>query len=97
MTVKELKEKLNRFDDNLIVMACTDMGGFFEITHISKGINEFDGCLFIDDYVEYEDEGNSACAGCVYEDTDSSTEDMGNCVCCSRMVDFAKHDNYKRK
>lgn len=52
MTVKELKEKLNEFDDNLIVMACTDMGGYFEVNNVSRGVNEFDGCLFIDDYEE---------------------------------------------
>lgn len=31
MTVKELKEKLERFDDNLIVMACTDINGIDRI------------------------------------------------------------------
>ena len=52
MTVKELKEKLEQFDDNLVVMLCTDMGGFFPAKCVSQGINEFDGCLFIDDYEE---------------------------------------------
>lgn len=37
------------------------------------------------------------CSGCVYENEDGSTEAVSNCVCCSRQVDFAKHDNYKRK
>lgn len=59
MTVKELKEKLNQFDDNLIVMIpnidwnpynnpCQDVPA----THISQGVNEFDGYIFIDDYTE---------------------------------------------
>ena len=59
MTVKELKEKLNQFDDNLIV--CID--GDIDITdrtrcpvtvatNVSQGFNELDGCLIIDDYVE---------------------------------------------
>lgn len=42
MTVKELKEKLNKFDDNLLISA----------KHISRGLNEADGCVFISDYVE---------------------------------------------
>ena len=58
MTVKELREKLNKFDDNLIVMipnryweaACQK----YEVpaTSVSQGVNEFDGCLFIDDCME---------------------------------------------
>ena len=74
MTVKELKEKLNKFDDNLIVMACTDMGGFFKITNISKGINEFDGCLFIDDYEEQD------CDTCAYYNTDRNDQPCYSCV-----------------
>lgn len=57
MTVKELKEKLNEFDDNLIVMIpnmdwALNGVGTVPATSISRGINEFDGCVFIDDYVE---------------------------------------------
>ena len=37
------------------------------------------------------------CSGCVYEDADGSTEGVGNCVCCSRMVEAAKNDYYKKK
>lgn len=58
MTVKELKEKLEQFDDNLIVMipnrswdsACQK----YEVPAraVSRGVNEFDGCLFIDDCEE---------------------------------------------
>ena len=55
MTVKELKEKLNQFDDNLIVMASTDMGGFFPIKYVSRGFNELDGCIILDDYEEDDD------------------------------------------
>lgn len=61
MTVKELKEKLNQFNDNLIVMIpntnWTPFNNQFECihaTHVSQGVNEFDGCLFID-YYEEED------------------------------------------
>ena len=58
MTVKELKEKLNQFDDNLIVMIpCEnpDQCEYFPFTsakNVSQGVNEADGCLFIDDYEE---------------------------------------------
>ena len=58
MTVKELKEKLNQFDDNLIVMIpnrnweepCQP----YEVParNVAQGVNEFDGCLFIDSYEE---------------------------------------------
>lgn len=61
MTVKELKEKLNKFDDNLLVMIpCEnpDMCEYFPFTsakHVSRGLNEADGCVFISDYVEDDD------------------------------------------
>lgn len=37
------------------------------------------------------------CSGCVYEDADGSTPAISNCICCSRNVDYAKNDYYKRK
>ena len=37
------------------------------------------------------------CSGCIYKNVDGSTTDISNCVCCSRMVDFAKNDYYRRK
>ena len=54
MTVKELKEKLNQFDDNLVVMMPTDANivGYTYMLNISQGLNELDGCLFIDAYTE---------------------------------------------
>ena len=38
-----------------------------------------------------------SCSGCVYEDADGSTAAISNCVCCSRNVDFAKNDYYRKK
>ena len=38
-----------------------------------------------------------SCSGCIYENVDGSTIDISNCVCCSRMVDFAKNDYYRRR
>lgn len=57
MTVKELKEKLNQFDDNLMIMIpnrnyLEEPVFYVTARHISQGINEFDGCVFIDDYEE---------------------------------------------
>lgn len=59
MTVKELRERLEEFDDNLIVMIpnidWTPLGDEFAdvpARHLVQGVNEFDGCLFIDDYEE---------------------------------------------
>ena len=39
----------------------------------------------------------NGCTGCVYEDADGSTSAISNCVCCSRNVDYAKNDYYKKK
>ena len=58
MTVKELKEKLEQFPDNHIVMIPDDYSpiGYSPATHISSGVNEADGCVFLTDYEEDEDE-----------------------------------------
>ena len=89
MTVKELKEKLNQFDDHLIVMIpnmnWTPFNNQFECvpaTNVAQGINEFDGVLFIDDYVEED------CGTCAYYDTDRDDQ-----PCCS-CVDW---ENWERK
>lgn len=64
MTVKELKEKLEQFPDNCVVLVPNenlykDRNAFFYVTaeHVARGVNEMDGCVIIDDYVEDEDEG----------------------------------------
>lgn len=55
MTVKELKEKLNQFDDSCIVCIPTnDCSGYVNATSVSRGVNEFDMVVFIDDYEEEE-------------------------------------------
>ena len=61
MTVKDLKERLEQVDDNLIVMiSCEQFLDNFTIgipaKHVHKGFNELDGLLFIDDYEEDDDE-----------------------------------------
>lgn len=50
MTVKELREQLEGFPDNLIVFIPDDSGrmGFSPLLHIAQGVNEADGCLFLD-------------------------------------------------
>ena len=59
MTVKELKEQLNKFTDNCIVMIPNSWDsekenkfGMVPALHVSQGVNEFDGIVFIDDYME---------------------------------------------
>ena len=63
MTVRELIEKLEQFDDNLIVLIPNCGWHPYSIeptmipaTSVAMGVNEFDGCVIIDDYVEDEDE-----------------------------------------
>lgn len=62
MTVKELKEKLNQFPDDLIVMIpnidydWNDTKNYnpmdIPATNVARGVNEADGCVFIDNYEE---------------------------------------------
>lgn len=58
MTVKELKEELNKFDDSFIVMIpCEnpdecDYSPFSVARNVSQGVNETDCCVFIDSYEE---------------------------------------------
>jgi hypothetical protein len=76
MTVKELKEKLEQFDDSLIVMLADDASewGYFPLRNIAQGFNEFDGCLFLDDYIEEE------CATCIHYNTDRKDQPCCSCV-----------------
>lgn len=55
MTVRELKEKLEQFPENCVVIISSG-DDYVPATHISIGCNELDGCVFIDDYVEDDDE-----------------------------------------
>ena len=59
MTVRELKEKLEQFPENFTVLIpnCGWHPYSIEPTMIPAesvaiGVNEFDGCVIIDDYVE---------------------------------------------
>ena len=52
MTVKELREKLDNFRDDLIVYYPSELCGYCEARHVSRGTNEFDGMLFIDNFIE---------------------------------------------
>ena len=78
MTVKELKEKLNQFDDHLIVVIPrtepdpNDWLGFVSVKNVVQGINELDGAVFLDDYEEQD------CETCAYYDTDRNDQ-----PCCS--------------
>ena len=61
MTVKELIEKLSQFPDDFIVMIPNidwmpygNKPQDIPAKHVARGINEADGCVFIDDYEEDE-------------------------------------------
>lgn len=54
MTVKELKEKLEDFRDDLIVYYPSELCGYCEVGRLDRGIGDFDGILFIDSYKEGE-------------------------------------------
>lgn len=63
MTVRELKEKLEQFDDNLIVLIPNAGWHPYSIdppetpaTSVGKCVGKLDGCVIIDNYVEDEDE-----------------------------------------
>ena len=58
MTVKELKEKLEQFPDNCIVMIPNQdwyLGStptwYMPAVNVARGVNEEDGCVFIS-YIE---------------------------------------------
>ena len=58
MTVKELINELSRYPDNLLVLIPdTELDiGYTAISNITRGVNEFDGCIFIDKSGENENE-----------------------------------------
>lgn len=62
MTVKELKQKLEQFPENCVVMIPDPIWTpdkewpYVHVKNVARGVNELDGCVFIDEYVEDEDE-----------------------------------------
>ena len=59
MTVKELKEKLEQFPENYVVLVPNEnlyrdpIAQWFVVAeHVARGVNEMDGCVIIDDDVE---------------------------------------------
>lgn len=77
MTVKELKEQLNKFNDNYIVMIPrTDAGTnknfpYITVSHMSRGLNEHDMCLFLEDRI--------SCETCINEGCDPEDNPCANC------------------
>lgn len=53
MTVKELKEVLNNFDDDLLVKFPYPL--YVDCTDVFQGINGMDGCVMLDNYSEDEE------------------------------------------
>lgn len=63
MTVRELIEKLEQFRQDLEVMIPNPSWNpdghtpsHVPVTNVARGCNEADGCVFLDDYEEDEDE-----------------------------------------
>lgn len=63
MTVKELKEALNGFDDNLLVCYPREVMWsnylsfpYSHVINVTQGVNELDGCVFLDDYEEDDED-----------------------------------------
>lgn len=59
MTVKELKEELNKFSNNCSVFienpnyfSKLNEPPYIEVTHISQGFNELDTMIILDNYEE---------------------------------------------
>lgn len=59
MTVRELKERLEQFPENCIVLIPNEnlykdfMPNWYVVAkHVGRGVNEMDGCVIIDDYEE---------------------------------------------
>lgn len=80
MTVKELKEKLNQFNDNFIVMIpnenlhrVEDAFWCVPATDVYQGVNEADGCVFIDNTYR-------SCDTCAYYETDADDQPCCGCV-----------------
>ena len=50
MTVNELIEELNRFpeDLNVLIPVEDNSTGYIYVERVLRGLNEFDGCLFIE-------------------------------------------------
>ena len=58
MTVKELINELSKYPDNFLVLmsdAESDIG-YTVVSDTTRGVNEFDGCIFID-----KSEGDEDC------------------------------------
>lgn len=53
LTIKELKEILSAFDDRLFVFS-VDGEGYSPVIHVSQGVNEADGFIFLDHYEDDE-------------------------------------------
>ena len=62
MTVRELIEKLEQFPENCVVMipdpdwSPSKSCPYIHATSAARGVNEMDGVVIIDDYVEDENE-----------------------------------------
>jgi hypothetical protein len=83
MTVKELKEQLNKYEDNMLVMiprsdAASDTNfPYRSVQFVSRGVNECDMCLFLEDTV--------CCDTCI---NDGYDPEEGPCANCSNYDEW---------
>lgn len=56
MKVKELIEKLTDMPQDSVVLYGMDNGCFGSIYNVSKGFNEYDGAVFLDEFVDEKDD-----------------------------------------
>ena len=81
MTVKELREQLSHFNDNLMVMIPkADKADNYKFEYrtvhsISQGVNELDGMLFLEDIV--------CCETCIFCPNDLEEEPCCSCTNCA--------------
>lgn len=55
MKVKELIDELNKMPQDSVVIFDVSFGNeikFISINNVTKGFNEFDGAVILDDYIE---------------------------------------------
>ena len=54
MTVKELIKELTKFPDNLLVCYPSEdnQTDYASVLNVTRGVNELDGIVLLDDYVE---------------------------------------------
>lgn len=93
MTVNELKKELEKFSgDSIIMIPSHDTFGSVEANHLAQGINEADGCLFIENSYEHESDTSVVeivkCKNCKHRETKKCL------LCVEEFVYYEDEDGY---